>query len=226
MSVSVTVLDREMYTEAAAARLLRLSQSTLHYWLEGGVRRGVHYKPVIRPEATGDRTVTWAEFIEASLLREYRRRHKIPMADLRTVIEHLRVRYDVPYPLAHQQPWVSGRSLIYELQEEVGLASEFCLVAIANQQFLMTPPGESFLSRVGWHDNIASTYRPHNEQDSPVVIDPDVRFGRPSVGGISTSVLWEDHEDGETVSELADVYHLQPWHVRMAIAYESTLHAA
>ena len=57
--VSVTILDREMYTEAAAARLLRVAPSTLHWWLEG---RPPRYRPVIRVEPTGSRNVTWAEF--------------------------------------------------------------------------------------------------------------------------------------------------------------------
>jgi hypothetical protein len=43
--MSVTVLDREMYTEAAAARLLGVAQGTLNYWLEGGARRGKVYPP-------------------------------------------------------------------------------------------------------------------------------------------------------------------------------------
>ncbi len=68
--VSVTILDREMYTEAAAARLLRVAPSTLHWWLEG---RPPRYRPVIRVEPTGSRNVTWAEFVEAGLLRSYRR---------------------------------------------------------------------------------------------------------------------------------------------------------
>ena len=47
----VTVLDREMFSEAEAARLLRLSQSTLHYWLNGGGERRNHlYLPIIRKE--------------------------------------------------------------------------------------------------------------------------------------------------------------------------------
>jgi hypothetical protein len=33
--VSVTILDREMYNESVAARLLRVAPSTLHWWLEG-----------------------------------------------------------------------------------------------------------------------------------------------------------------------------------------------
>jgi hypothetical protein len=40
----VSVLEREMYSEAEASRLLRVAQSTLHYWLEGREP----YKPVIR----------------------------------------------------------------------------------------------------------------------------------------------------------------------------------
>jgi hypothetical protein len=62
-----------MFTEAEAARLLRVPQSTLHYWLEGGVRRGKSYQPILRLEPTGTRTISWAEFVEAALLRGYRK---------------------------------------------------------------------------------------------------------------------------------------------------------
>jgi len=62
------VLDRELYTESEAARLLGLPPSTLRYWLEGLTRQGVVYPPIIRPRPTGRRTVTWAEFIEAGWL--------------------------------------------------------------------------------------------------------------------------------------------------------------
>lgn len=48
--------------------------------------------PIIRPVATGSRTVTWAEFVEAGLLRGYRNR-RVPMAELRTFIDLLRQEY-------------------------------------------------------------------------------------------------------------------------------------
>src|ERR1700733_14048085 len=71
--MSVNVLDREMFTEAEAARLLRVPQRTLNYWLEGGEYRGRIYRPVIRVDPRGGHAVvTWAEFVEAGLLREYR----------------------------------------------------------------------------------------------------------------------------------------------------------
>lgn len=48
--MAVSVLDREMFTAAAAARLLSVPQATLNYWLEGGERQGKVYRPVIRVE--------------------------------------------------------------------------------------------------------------------------------------------------------------------------------
>ena len=101
----VSVLDREMYSEAEAARLLGVAQSTLNYWLEGGVRRGKSYRPIIRTEPTGSRNpVTWAEFVEAGLLRSYRRDLGVRMAQLREFIDLLRTDFDVPYPLADRRP--------------------------------------------------------------------------------------------------------------------------
>lgn len=52
--MTVSVLNREMYSEAEAARLLRLPQGTLHYWLEGGRRRNKQYKPILRVEPQGN----------------------------------------------------------------------------------------------------------------------------------------------------------------------------
>lgn len=85
-----TVLDRELYDEALAAEVLGLPRPTLHYWLEGGERRGRSYAPVLRPVATGSHTVTWGEFVEARYLREYRRSLGASMQRLRAFIEHLR----------------------------------------------------------------------------------------------------------------------------------------
>lgn len=67
--------------------------------------------------------VTWAEFVEAALLREYRRTHNVPMAELRAFIDKLRDRYGVPYPLATSTPFVMDRQLVRDAQDEAGPAS-------------------------------------------------------------------------------------------------------
>src|SRR4051794_12788593 len=152
--MTIEVLDRELYTEAEGARLLRVAQSTLHYWLEGGERRGRQYRPVIRTEAKDSRTITWAEFVEAGLLRQYRRDHRVPMPELRAFIDLLRERYGVPYPLAHHRPFVGeGRRLLLEAQAEAGLGADFCLVAVVQDQLVLTPASQSFVDRVVWEDD-------------------------------------------------------------------------
>ena len=224
---SVDVLAREMFSEAEAARLLRVPQNTLNYWLEGGKRRGKIYKPVIRVEPRGARAaVTWAEFIEAGLLREYRRRHRVPMPELRAFIDVLRERYGVPYPLAHHRPFVADRQLLLEAQETSRLDPDYCLVATVRGQLVLTPPSQFFIERVTWDGDIAAGWRPHDDPQSPVRIDPDRRFGRPSVSGISTAVLWEHAEAGEDAEELAETFELSLSDVRWALAYEMSLRAA
>ncbi len=34
--MAVSILERDLFSEAEAARLLSVAQGTLHYWLEGG----------------------------------------------------------------------------------------------------------------------------------------------------------------------------------------------
>ncbi|PSK90181.1 uncharacterized protein (DUF433 family) [Murinocardiopsis flavida] len=221
-----SVLEREMYPEAEAARLLGVAQSTLHYWLEGDERAGKSYPPIIRESPRHVRTVTWAEFVEASFLREYRRKHKVPMIELRKFVGMLREKFGVPYPLADRRPYISGRELVYEAQTKAGLDPEFCLVAVANDQLLLTPPSESFLDRITWDDDIAAAWRPDPHAQSSVLISPTIRFGRPAVQGVSTEAIWEQSESGEEVEDIARVYQLDMTDVRWALSYENSRRAA
>lgn len=174
--------DREIYTEAEAARLLRVRQSTLHYWLDGPQRTRRHHRPIIRDRPCGSRTVTWAEFVEAAFLRECRRTHKVPIPELRTLINQLREGSGLPHPLA-----------------------------------------DTFIRRFDWAGNVAVGYRPDDNPESPVRIRPDVRFGKPSIKGVSTEVIGEQHDAGENAETIAKMYALEPPDVAWALSYESSL---
>lgn len=222
-----TVLDREMYSEAYAAQLLDVSQSTLHYWLEGDTRPSRTYQPVIRETARGFRApVTWAEFVEAGFLRSYRQDHNVPMKELRTFIDILRREFKVPYPLADRRPYVSGRDLVIDAQNRAELDPEFCLIGVVRNQPMLTPTCAEFYNRVSWEGDTAAAWRPHSEPDSPVRIRPDQRGGQPAVGGISTEVLWEHDDSGESVEEIAETFDLTPDQVRWAVSYETAIRAA
>ncbi|HUF34259.1 MAG TPA: DUF433 domain-containing protein [Acidimicrobiales bacterium] len=55
------------------------------------------------------------------------------------------------------------------------------------------------------------------------MIDPLVRFGRPSVEGVATERLWELFDASETLDEISDAYDLPNDVVSAAVAYEEQL---
>jgi uncharacterized protein (DUF433 family) len=216
-----------MFSYQKAGSLLRVASSTLWWWLEGGTRRRRVYRPVIRPEATGSRSVTWGEFVEAGLLRQYRRVHDVKLSELRAFIDAVRDEFRVPYPLAHQRPFVGpGRRLMLELQDELRLSPDLCLVAVASGQLVLTGPAEDFIARVEWENDVPTAWRPHEDVLSPVRMQPSQRFGLPSVGGVRTEVLWEQVESGAGVDEVAGDFDLSAADVRWALSYENSARAA
>ena len=177
------ILERELYSEPEAARLLRLAPSTLHWWLEGGERRGRAYRPVLRVEPTGSRSVSWAEFIEAGLLRQYRRVHQMPLSQLRRMIDILRERWGA-HPLLHEQPYVGpGRQLLVEAQDEAGVAPEYQLVAVVGGQLLLLPPAESFVEKVEWSRDVPVRWRPHADPNSQCAWTPKFASASPPCAG-------------------------------------------
>jgi uncharacterized protein (DUF433 family) len=148
------------------------------------------------------------------------------MVELRAFIDLLREGFGVPYPLADRRPYAAGRKLVLEAQAAAGLDPDYCLVAMVGGQLLLTPPSASFVERVTWDGDVAAGWRPDPNPESPVRILPDVRFGRPSVKGVSTETIWEQDEVGVDVEEIAEVYQLNVADVRWALAYENSQRAA
>lgn len=226
------LLDRPVYDVMLAASVIEVSPSTLHWWLEGGVRGGRRYDPVLRPAPTGSKEVTWGELVEARYLRAYRRDLGVKLAHLRRFIEDLRDTLGVPHPLAHSRPWVGpDRRLLVTAQDRADLEPELWACYEARSGItLLTEPAESFLQRVEFDDEgdgVVVRLRPAGPE-SPVAIDPEVRFGSPSVSGIPTETIDEMVRAGDSVESLAEGYDLPLDEVVAALDYERIrrLHAA
>ena len=91
---------------------------------------------------------------------------------------------------------------------------------------ILTAPGQAFAQRIEWDGDIPVAYRPDLNPKSSVRIDPDVRFGKPSVKGISTEAIWEQSEVGEDVETLASIYQLDAADIHWALSYENAQRAA
>lgn len=223
-SDAVDLLERPLYGMAQVDRLLGLTPGTARRWIDGYRRGRKTYPPVVRIESTREEIVTWGEFVETRLLSEYREAG-VPLVKMRPAIDRLRERFHPLYPLAHARPYVAGRELVLEAQEEVGLERKLQLVVIRNQQIVLTEPAErfyraaTFASRNGSDDGVVEQLRPVADIED-VVIHPLRQFGEPVVRSVRTEIIAEQVRAGEPIDTIAGFYELPRSSVEAALRYE------
>ncbi len=92
----------------------------------------------------------------------------------------------------------------------------------AGGQILLIATAESFLERVEFEGDEAVRIRPVGHQ-SPIVIDPLVRFGMATLKGIPTEAISEQVDAGDPIEVVADDFDLDVAEVVAALAYEKPL---
>lgn len=216
-----SILERPVYGISEAAGLLGLRPDRARAWVDGYERQGSFYAPVIREERTGDEVLTWGEFVELGYLREYRRKG-VPLQRLRPVIDELRREFNTPYPLATARPYLYGKELVLKLQVKNEIPRAIAIVVASGQTIAFADEANRFLKKVEFDppgDGDVRRLYPAGTA-SPVVIDPLLRFGRPTVQGVATERLWELFDAGESLATIADGYELAEDLVKSAVAYE------
>jgi len=141
---------------------------------------------------------------------------------MRPAVERLRERFNMRYPLAHAHPFVdvSGRELVLQVQEEVGLDKRLYLVVIRSDQVVLTPPAEKFRQSVVFHNQDVVVRLHPVPGIKHVVIDPLRQFGEPVVRSVPTEVIAEQVRAGDRIEMIAELYELSSDQVEEAVRYE------
>jgi uncharacterized protein (DUF433 family) len=228
-------LEVELFEVREAARLLRLQTITLKRWLEGGTINRRKYQPVIRIESTGSDAVTWGEFVEAGLLREYRIRD-IPLQRMRPFIDELRADFGVRYPLAEFRPLVDhhAREAVLKAQKLAGLKENQLFIRRIGKskkrgawQVQWGEPIRDFLEKIEFDaEGTVLRWYPIGRRHL-VSIDPEVQFGIPQIKGLRTEAIAESYAELGAEDEVAKDWGIPVANVRAALKWElNTLKAA
>ncbi|HEU0256623.1 MAG TPA: hypothetical protein VFQ96_02140, partial [Microbacteriaceae bacterium] len=188
--MTLSLLDRAIYSYSDVDRLVGLHSGTARRWLEGYERSGRFYDPVLRPEPTGAQVVTWGEMVEARLLAEFRSR-RVPVQRLRPAIVRLRHEFG-RYPLAHARPFleVEGRELVRAVQEATGVDRLLRFVVVRNGQAMLAEATRRFSDAVQYDGGVVARLNP-SPRTPVVLMDPARTFGQPAIRNVRTETLAE-----------------------------------
>lgn len=212
------------YTFLTAARCLGMPQATLRYWVLGRTgRRGgqsVVSEPLIKAPPGVGNLISFNNLVEAHVLRALRTTHGIRMGAVRESIDYAEEHLGIDRLLLSDKLRTSGQDILLDRLSELITLSK-------SGQLAMRQMIRAYLKRVERDDDALPfrlyPLRPEwSGDEKPIVIDPRVSFGRPTVAGsgVSTEALVLRIDAGEDIEELAWDYGLRVGQIEDAILYE------
>lgn len=219
--------DRDLaaYTLAEAARYLRLPPATLRSWVLGRqyptAEGSGQFPPLIRPASRRPPLLSFANLIEAHVVRSLRTEHGVSVKELRSALAYAEKSLGIDRLLLRGELRThAGKVFLDRYGELIELS--------ASGQLAMRRVFDEHLKRIDWDaSKLPVRLYPFVSAAAPsdaraIVIDPRIAFGRPVVvrKAITTSAIAERIDAGETVEDLVADYDLARSEIEQAIVYE------
>jgi uncharacterized protein (DUF433 family) len=207
------------YSFSEAARYLRLPVPTLRSWSVGLGNT----KPVFILDDPDRQFLSFMNLVEAHILAGIRRKHGVRLPQVRRALHYVQRKCGVSRPLIDQSFQTDGRFLFIEKLQRLINASKAGQLAMPDllpqlDRIERDPQG---LPLKLFPFTRASDSRVWAADPKIVVMNPRISFGRPSVGGVATSTIWDRFRAGDSPSGLARDYGLAPEAIEEAIRCEA-----
>ena len=205
--------DVPLYGATEAARIIRgIPTSTLRGWFSGNTS-------VLDPAGEEPITLSFNDIIEASILRALRVTHNVKLSSVRTAIEYAKIELGVERPLLRKDLLTDGVGLIlkhYGNYVQLTPSRQLLIETLIHSQFQRIEWDENSMAQRIYPDIDGYTGSRH------VCVDPLVLFGKATVSKkrISTNIIFDRFNDGETVEDLQADYGLTGPEVKSAIVFE------
>ena len=214
------------YTVAEAAGYLGMPAATLRSWVVGRmypVAQGERFsRPVIAIADKERKRLSFVNLVEAHVLNAIRRTHHIALPKVRNALDYLRRQLGSPRPLVDRQFATDSVNLFIEYYGRlmnITQPGQFAMREFLSEHLkLIRRDPQGMPKRL----LLFPAHAARRDRHAPIMIDPKISFGRPVlVGtGISTTVLAQRFEAGETMDELAEDYGRPRAQIEEAIRFE------
>jgi len=218
------VIGKGVYSIAEAARLTRLRTQRVREWFRGRESESRIFKPAFQsdyPVVDDEYVISFLDLIELFIGGKLRDAG-VSLPKLRRNYNELRRDFG-DHPFCTRQIFVGGKQIFTRgLSEEDGGS---VIEAISRQHYfdaIILP----FLQKIEYDEVTRKAARWHIA--NLVVIDPEIRFGRPIVAntGITTSTLQRAYfANGEDAAFVASWFSVEAEHVMAAVDFENALAA-
>ncbi len=198
------------YRVAAAARYAQTTRQTVTRW-----HRGMEAGGAGMPEREPREALSYLQLIEVAVVAAFR--HKgVSLKGIRTARDYAAQQFECEFPFAQLEFARAGRDLLLNLEDI--LPGDEAGAIVANKwgqrawdEFLPEFEYEGGDIVVQWHVR---------GKQSPILIDPRIAFGAPTVSGVPTWTIRGRREAGETIDEIVDDFSLEREEVLAALDFE------
>lgn len=202
------------YGVAEAARYADIAGQTVRNWQKLGNR----------PSPLGQRdpgkALSYLQLIELAVVAAARD-SGVPLRAIRETREYMRKEFDADYPFAQYRFKTDGKKLWIDYLDVIGKKGTGKLLEVSGKGQLAWTEIMGRLQQFEYDKKLGLAVRWHVAgKHSPVIIDPRVRFGAPSVEGVPTRLLLARWKAGEAADEIADDFDMPERKVRAALEFE------
>lgn len=219
------IQNQPAYSPSEAARYLKLPVATLRSWVAGRryARAGgiARFQPLIHPPQRKPPLLSFWNLVEAHVLRSLRTEHGVSLKALREALRYAEGRLGIERLLLREELRTHGGQVFLDRYGELTNLSASGQIAIRHML-------EEHLARIEWDARrfpirlYPFMGRTSSSGNRPIAIDPQISFGRPIVvrAGVTTAVIAERIDAGESVQSIAADYALTEPEIREAVFYE------
>lgn len=210
------VREHPRYSILEAAEYLHIPASTLKAWIRGQRYRDSRtgkireFKPLIEAADSKNRLLSFYNLAEAHILRSTTERD-IPLRSVRSALEYVRATSRSTHPLLTEKFSTYGKSVFVKHLGQTVNATKHGQVAMA--EIL-----EQYLRRLDW-DEKGMPIQIFPILTTRLAINPLLSSGKPVLKGtgVMVSILHDRKKGGESITEIAKDYGIEPFEIEEAI---------